>query len=103
MSDGDNLTEKILTEMHEMQDWVSVADVLKVMGTNSWVASVETVQSILDCVNSSDRLRIGRVDNGYKEIPKPLPIAALLERIFREEDASNRSAEMMQLFIDQVR
>lgn len=99
----DDLEDKILTEMRQMREWISLADALKVVGTNSWVADREAVRSVLHCVDASGRLRLGRVDTRYREIPKPLPVAALLDRIFSEEDASDRSFAMMQLFIDEMR
>lgn len=95
----DELADRIVTEMHEVDDWVSVADVLKVMGTSSFGAGRADVESVLACVDASDRLRLGRVHTEYEEIPKPIPVEALLDRIFRENNSSERSALMMELFV----
>lgn len=100
MPDQDTLEKQLLAGLREMRDWVSIAGVLHLLGTSSWVAGREAVRSILDCIDTSTRLRIGRVDSQYREIPKPLPVEDLLERIFNIEDAADRSFEMMQLFID---
>ncbi|MBF4478253.1 hypothetical protein SAMN02745947_05541 [Rhodococcus rhodochrous J3] len=100
MPDRNTLEELLVAERRAMRDWVSIADVLKVMGTNSWVAGREGVRSVLDCIDTSPRLRLGRVDSQYREIPKPLPVDELLDRIFTIDDAADRSFEMMQLFID---
>ncbi|MGN0041480.1 hypothetical protein [Rhodococcus sp. (in: high G+C Gram-positive bacteria)] len=102
MLPDNDLTEEILAEMREMRDWVSISAVLGVMGINSRMASREQVQFILEYIDSSDRLRLGRVTNKYCEIPKPLPVSALLDTIFKEEKATDRTGEMMQLFVDEV-
>ncbi|MHC6215277.1 hypothetical protein [Rhodococcus ruber] len=101
MPDND-LTEKILDEMRERRDWVSISDVLGVMDINSRMASREQVQFVLNYIDSSDRLRLGRVTNKYREIPKPLPVSTLLDTIFKGEKETDRVGEMMQLFVDEV-
>lgn len=98
-----NLTEMILSEMHAVEDWVSIADVLKVMGTTSFVADRGDVRRVLDCVDTSDRLRLGHVSNQFDEIAKPIPVTELVDRIFSEDGPADRSAAMMELFIDQIR
>lgn len=90
----------ILEQIRFFGDWVSVADVLKGMGTTSFVAGRDDVRCVLEGVDSSARLRLGRVGTSFVEVPKPIPVAALLDRIFSEDDASDRSAAMMELFID---
>lgn len=97
-----NITTLILDEMRAVNDWVSIADVLKVMGTTSFVAGRDDVRRILDCVDVSDQLRLGRVSNRFDEIPKPIPVAALADRIFGESGPSDRSAAMMALFIAEI-
>ena len=98
-----DLAELIIVEMRAVDDWVSVANALKVMGTSSFVADRDDVRRVLDCVDTSDRLRLGRVTGRFEEIPKPLPITALLESIFDVDDPGDRTGAMMGLFIDQVR
>ncbi|UGQ55233.1 hypothetical protein LRL17_30030 (plasmid) [Rhodococcus qingshengii] len=98
-----NLTEMILSEMHAVEDWVSIADVLKAMGTTSFVADRGDVQRVLDCVDTSDQLRLGRVGDQFVEIAKPLPVTELMDRIFSEDGPADRSAAMMELFIAQIR
>lgn len=98
-----NLTEMILSEMRAVEDWVSVADVLKVMGTTSFVADRGDVRRVLDCVDTSDRLRLGRVSNRFDVIAKPIPVTELVDRIFSEDGPADRSAAMMELFIEQIR
>ena len=100
MPDQASLEEQLLAELREMRDWVSIAGVLHLLGTSSWVAGREAVRPVLECIDTSPRLRIGRVDSQYREIPKPLPVEELLDRIFTIGDAADRSFEMMQLFID---
>ncbi|WP_305091378.1 hypothetical protein [Prescottella sp. R16] len=95
-----DLQESILAEMRAFDDWVSVADVLKVMGTTSFVADRADVRAVLDCVDASERLRLGRVGERFEEIGKPIPVAALVDRIFAENGPADRSAAMMELFID---
>lgn len=94
-----NLTELILDEMRAFEDWVSIADVLKAMGTTSWVADRGDVRRILDCVDTSDRLRLGRVSDRFDEIAEPLPVTELVDAIFTEGSPADRSAAMMELFI----
>ncbi|WP_413769072.1 F-box protein [Rhodococcus pyridinivorans] len=98
-----DLAELIVVEMRAVDDWVSVAAALGVMGTSSFVAGRDAVRRVLECVDTSDRLRLGRVSSRFEEISKPLPITALLESIFGEDDAGDRVAVMMGLFIDEVR
>lgn len=97
-----NITDLILDEMRAVNDWVAIADVLKVLETTSFVAGRDDVRRILDCVDVSDRLRLGRVLERFEEIPKPIPVAALVDRIFSEEDPADRSAAMMELFIAEI-
>lgn len=94
-----NITDLFLGEMRAVNDWVSIADALKVMETTSFVAGRDDVQRVLDCADSSDRLRLGRVSYRFDEIPKTIPVAALLDRIFSKDGPSDRSAAMMELFI----
>lgn len=94
--------ELIVVEMRAVDDWVSVAAALGVMGISSFTAGRDDVRYVLDCVDTSDRLRLGRVGDRFEEISKPLPIAELLETIFREDDAGDRTAAMMGLFIDTI-
>lgn len=98
-----NLTEMILSEMHAVADWVSIADVLKVMGSTSFVAERSDVQRVLDGVDTSEQLQLGRVDDQFVEIAKPLPVTELMDRIFSEDGPADRSAAMMELFIDRIR
>ncbi|TWH52631.1 uncharacterized protein DUF2716 [Rhodococcus rhodochrous J38] len=98
-----DLAELIVVEMRAVDDWVSVAAALGVMGISPFTADPDEVRDVLDCVDTSDRLRLGRVTGRFEEINKPLPIAALLESIFREDDPGDRTAAMMGLFIDQIR
>ncbi|MEA1798898.1 hypothetical protein [Rhodococcus qingshengii] len=97
-----NITNLIVDELRAVNDWVSIADLLKVMGTTSFVAGRDDVRRILDCVDASDRLRLGRVSNRFDEIPKPIPVAALVDRIFGVSGPSDRSAAMMELFIAEI-
>lgn len=90
-------------EMRAVDDWVSIADALKEMGTSSFVADLDDVRYVLDCVGTSDRLRLGRVTGRFEEISKPLPITELLESIFGHTEPGDRTGAMMGLFIDQVR
>ncbi|MFF1946271.1 hypothetical protein ACFVWF_29515 [Rhodococcus qingshengii] len=85
--------------MHNLDDWVSVADVLKVMGTSSFIEGRVDIESVLACVDTSGRLRLRRVHTEYEEMPKPIPIEALLDRTFGENSSSNSSTLMMELFI----
>lgn len=81
---------------------MSIADVLVLTGTNPWEAGREIVWSMLDCVDSSDRLRLGRAVAGFDEFAKPSPVEEILYRIFSIEDATDRSFEMTTLFIDEI-
>ncbi|WP_143153700.1 hypothetical protein [Rhodococcus rhodnii] len=72
------------------------------MGTTSFVAARDVVESVLSCIDSSGNLELGIVTNRFETIPKPLPVEALLDRIFAEQDAGDRSAKMMELFIAEV-
>lgn len=102
MSRDDDLVNKILHGIIEVDDWLSIADVLKLMGTNSWDAVRSDVRSILVCVNNSDLLKLGRVSDKYDEISKPVPVEALLDHIFGSMDSSDRSGLMMALFLADV-
>ncbi|QCB51753.1 hypothetical protein E5720_17890 [Rhodococcus sp. PAMC28707] len=102
MSNDDDLVDKILHGITEVGDCLSIADVLKLMETNSWDAVRSDVRSILDCVDNSDLLKLGRVSDRYAEIPKPVPVEALLDHIFRPVDSSDRSGLMMALFLADV-
>lgn len=98
----DDLIHKILDGITEVNDWLSLADVLKVMGTNSWDAVRSDVRSILDCVNNSELLKLGRISDKYDEIPKPVPVEALLDHIFGPINSSDRSELMMALVVADV-
>lgn len=94
----EELADRILAEIEQFDDWVSIADVLKALGTTSFVADQTDVKVILDCVNMSDRLRLGHVRTTYEEIRKPIDVSELLDTIFSQSQ-QDRSARMMELFI----
>ncbi|ORI14610.1 hypothetical protein BJD99_05680 [Rhodococcus sp. 1163] len=102
MSRYDDLVSKVLHGILEIDDWLSIADVLLLMGTSSGDADRSDVRLILDCVNNSDLLKLGRVSDKYDEIPKPVPVEALLDHIFETTDSSDRSGLMMALFLADV-
>lgn len=89
----------ILDEIRYADDWVSIAAALAPLGSNSWVAERSEVQRVLECVDASERLCLGRVSDRFDEVPEPLPIAAILDRIFSHNDRSDRVFAMMELFI----
>ena len=89
----------ILGEIRYVNDWVSLAAAFAPLGTSSWAATPRDVQRVLDCINTSARLRLGRVGNRFDEIPKPLPVSALVGQIIGGETPADRSASMMALFI----
>ncbi|WJJ14433.1 hypothetical protein P9990_26860 (plasmid) [Prescottella equi] len=95
----EEITDVIIAEIRSFNDWVSIADVLKALGNSSFAAGRDDVKQIFDCVNSSSRIKIGRVHSGYEEIRKPVPVDAMLDNIFSEDKASDRSALMMELFL----
>ncbi|MFD4295082.1 hypothetical protein ACFWPA_16580 [Rhodococcus sp. NPDC058505] len=80
-------------------DWVSIADVLAPLGTTSWVADRSEIRRVLECIDISERFRLGKVRDGFVEIPKSLPVPALLDHIFGHEKPADRSFAMMELFI----
>jgi hypothetical protein len=95
----DDLEKRILEEMREVDDWISIADALKLMGTNSFVAVSDDVRRVLECVDRSDVLRLGRIVNRLEAIPKPLPVDTIVERVMAPDSPADRSGLMMELFI----
>lgn len=99
MLPSEDMPSQLLNEILTQNDWVSVAEALTIFGSSSWDANRDDVKEILDCVNSSRILRLGHVTTTYEEIPKPIPVTDLLDRIFGASNDSDRSAFMMELFI----
>lgn len=95
----DNLERRILDEMHEVDDWIFIAHALTLMGTSSFIAGSDDVRRVLECVDQSKVLRLGRIVNRLEAIPKPLPVDTIVERIMAPDSPADRSGLMMELFI----
>ncbi|MFC7959267.1 hypothetical protein [Rhodococcoides kroppenstedtii] len=85
--------------MHEVRDWISIAHALTLIGRSSFVASGDDVRRVLECVDRSDVLRLGRIVNRLEAIPKPLPVDAIIDRVMTPGNPADRSGLMMELFI----
>lgn len=93
------LEERIRKEIRDVDDWISLADALKLIGTSSFLAGNDDVRRILECVDRSRILRLGRIVHRFEAIAKPISVMHMVERLMAPDNPADRSGLMMELFI----
>lgn len=100
MRSPESIRNAILEEMRAMNDWVSVAAVIGVLGTSSFRARRSEVEEIIECINYFDDLHLRTSEDGFSVAAKPLPTSRIVDSVFDKPDPADRTARMMELLID---
>ncbi|WP_257159318.1 hypothetical protein [Corynebacterium cystitidis] len=91
----EKIITNILDDMAEIGDWTSISDALGANDHNSHFASREEVLTILLAIKQSPELAIGRLDDGFKDLPDSWDPAEITVEIFRDPQPAGAMMEVL--------
>lgn len=96
MMDHAEAVRRILAEMDEMRDWVSVAGALGALDINPFRAAGHQVRFVLETVLSSDRLFFGRVEGlSFVPLPGGTTVDQLLDELYHSPSPHPNPLQVM--------
>lgn len=98
MLDNDSIVSSILSEIEEMDDWITLSGAFGACGVDSFEVTKQQALDLLTAVENDPRIFIGKLSSDASEIePISVSVSELVDQWY--EQPSNAIDKMMQYFV----
>ena len=98
-TDSRKIVDNILSDMAELNDWISIADATGANGKNSFDATYDDVVAILSAVKNSSAVTLGKLGGGFHDLPDSWSPREIASEVFSSPDPI---VEMMNFWIREL-